>query len=147
MHRVRELFERVRKLDPRWYQIACLSSLLVYGFFALSFEITVPQAALSLAVVLATQYACTKIFKLPFFEPKSALISGLSLCLLFRTNHLWLVVLAAVLCILPKFVVRFKGKHIFNPTNGAITFLILVGAPVWVSPGQWGNVAFFAFLM
>jgi Na+-translocating ferredoxin:NAD+ oxidoreductase RnfD subunit len=36
---------------------------------------------------------------------------------------------------------------VLNPTNGAIVLALLVGAPVWVSPGQWGNVAFFAFFI
>jgi enediyne biosynthesis protein E5 len=141
------LFARVRALDPRWYQITCLSCLLVYGFFGLGFELTIVQTLVTLASVLAAQLACTRIWKLPAFDPKSALISGLSLCLLLRTNHLELVVVAAVIAIASKFVLRIKGKHIFNPTNGAIVALLAVGAPIWVSPGQWGNVAFFAFLM
>ena len=141
------VLSRVRGLDPRWYQIACLSSLLVYGFFGLGFELTVLQTAVTLATVVAVQFICTRAWRLPVFDPKSALISGLSLCLLLRTNHLWLVVLAATIAIASKFVLRIDGKHIFNPTNGALVALLAVGAPIWVSPGQWGNVAFFAFLM
>lgn len=141
------VFARVRSLDPRWYQITCLACLLVYGFFGLGFELTILQTVVTLGSVLAVQLACTRIWKLPAFDPKSALISGLSLCLLLRTNHLELVVLAAFIAIASKFVLRIKGKHIFNPTNGALVALLAVGAPIWVSPGQWGNVAFFAFLM
>lgn len=137
----------VRRLDPRWYQIACLSLLLVYGLLGLGFELTVWQAALTLGATLAAQYACTRIWRLPAFDPKSALISGLSLCLLLRVNHLGLVVAAATLAVASKFILRIEGKHIFNPTNAAIVALLAIGAPVWVSPGQWGNVAFFAFLM
>ena len=35
----------------------------------------------------------------------------------------------------------------FNPTNFAIVVLLLASNRVWVSPGQWGNVVFFAFLI
>ncbi len=38
-------------------------------------------------------------------------------------------------------------KHIFNPTNGAIVLMMLATPAAWLSPGQWGSVAFFAFLM
>ncbi|HZE20311.1 MAG TPA: RnfABCDGE type electron transport complex subunit D, partial [Candidatus Angelobacter sp.] len=83
----------------------------------------------------------------PKFDPKSALISGLSLCLLLRTNYPLLAIAAAVITVASKFVIRWNGKHIFNPTNFGLVFLMVVGAPVWVSPGQWGNVAYFGFLM
>jgi enediyne biosynthesis protein E5 len=78
---------------------------------------------------------------------RSALISGLSLCLLLRTNRHDLAVAAAVIAIGAKFVLRWRGKHLFNPTNGGIVAMLLVSDGVWVSPGQWGAVAFFAFLM
>ena len=135
------------RLDPRLYQISMLSTLLVYGIVALDFEISAGRAALLLSVSLAAQYACTRLWKLPAFDPRSALISGLSLCLLLRTNDPALAVLAAVITIASKFVLRLRGKHIFNPTNfGIVAMMALTGA-VWVSPAQWGNVAFFAFLM
>src|SRR5439155_15371413 len=81
------------------------------------------------------------------FNPKSALISGLSLCLLLRTNSPELALLAAIVTIGSKFLFRFRGKHIFNPTNGGIVAMMLLTGQVWVSPGQWGSLAFFAFLM
>jgi len=129
------------------YQIAVLSGLLLYGLIWLHFDITPDRAALLLGTALLTQYVCTKLWKLPRFDPKSAMISGLSLCLLCRTNYVLVAVLAAVVTISSKFIVRWNGKHIFNPTNFGLVFLMLLGAPVWVSPGQWGNVAFFGFLM
>jgi len=135
------------RLDPRWYQIVVLSALLLYGLTALRFDVDLRQVALMLGVVLLTQWACTRLWHLPAFDPKSALISGLSLCLLLRTNHLWLAALGAGIAVASKFVFRVRGKHILNPTNGALVILMMLGAPVWVSPGQWGNVAFFGFLM
>ncbi|RPH56886.1 MAG: hypothetical protein EHM89_14750, partial [Acidobacteria bacterium] len=72
--------------DPRHYQIAVLVSLLVYGIGWLDFEISLARAALILSSVLVAQYVCTTLWKLPAFDPRSALISGLSLCLLLRTN-------------------------------------------------------------
>jgi len=78
---------------------------------------------------------------------RSALISGLSLCLLLRTNRADLAFLAAVITIAAKFVFRVRGKHIFNPTNGGIVAILLMTSQAWVSPGQWGSVALFAFLI
>jgi Na+-transporting NADH:ubiquinone oxidoreductase subunit NqrB len=132
--------------DPRLYQIAVLASLLVYGMAGLDFAISVPRAALLLLTVLATQAAGDRLENRPA-NVRSALISGLSLCLLLRTNRVDLAILAAVITIAAKFVFRYRGKHIFNPTNGGIVAMLLLTDQVWVSPGQWGSVAFFAFLM
>jgi len=132
--------------DPRLYQIAVLSSLLVYGMGWLGFDITIGRAILLLSTVLGTQAIGDRVAGAPW-NWKSALISGLSLCLLCRTNHPELALLAAVITIGSKFLIRFRGKHIFNPTNGGLVAMLLLSDQVWVSPGQWGTVAVFAFLM
>jgi Na+-transporting NADH:ubiquinone oxidoreductase subunit NqrB len=135
--------------DPRLYQIGTLASLLVYGMGWLDFDITVARAALLLATVLATQAACDRWTSGPAAQVnvRSALISGLSLCLLLRTNRTDLAILAAVVTIASKFVIRFRGKHVFNPTNGGLVAMMLLSTQVWVSPSQWGYAAFFGFLM
>lgn len=136
--------------DPRVYQIATLASLLVYGMGWLEFDITPARSALLLGTALATQFIGDRLTHSPVAfrsSARSALISGLSLCLLLRTNHAWLAVLAAVVTIAGKFVIRVNGKHVFNPTNGGIVLMLLLTGQVWVSPGQWGAAAFFAFLM
>lgn len=136
-----------RRVDPRLYQIAMLATLLTYGMLALAFEIAPGRAALILVTALLTQYACGRLWNVPAFDPRSALISGLSLCLLLRTNGHSLAVAAAIITIASKFLIRRRGKHIFNPTNFGIVAMIALTGQVWVSPGQWGNAAFFAFLM
>jgi Na+-transporting NADH:ubiquinone oxidoreductase subunit NqrB len=132
--------------DPRLYQIATLASLLVYGMGWLDFGVTPARVCVVLLTVLGTQAVCDRWTGVSV-NARSALISGLSLCLLLRTNRLELAVLAAVVAIAAKFVIRFRGKHIFNPTNGGLVALMLLTDRVWVSPGQWGSAAFFAFLM
>jgi Na+-transporting NADH:ubiquinone oxidoreductase subunit NqrB len=133
--------------DPRLYQILVLASLLVYGVTRLDLEIRPGRALALLGTALLTQWACTRLWRLPAFDPRSALISGLSLCLLLRTNSMALAVAAAVVTIASKFVLRVRGKHVFNPTNfGIVALMLATGGAVWVSPGQWGSAAFFGFL-
>ena len=135
-------------MDPRWFQISALSALLVYGMAQLHFEIAPAQAAVTLAAVLLTQFLGTRCAQLSAFEAKSALISGLSLCLLLRTNSPALAAFAGTITIASKFLIRANGKHLFNPANfGLVATMLATGGAVWVSPGQWGNVAFFAFLL
>ena len=137
-----------RLADPRLYQIAALSGLLLYGVNRLGFEITPAQVAVTLVGALAAQFLCGRLAGVGKFEPKSALISGLSLCLLLRTNSLWLAGAAVGAAVGSKFLLRWRGKHLFNPTNFALVLLLTCAdGCAWVSPGQWGSVAFFAFGM
>jgi Na+-translocating ferredoxin:NAD+ oxidoreductase RnfD subunit len=133
-------------IDPRLYQIATLASLLVYGMGWLEFGVTPARVGVVLLTVVAMQAVCDR-WNGASVNVKSALISGLSLCLLLRTNRTELAVLAAVIAIVSKFVIRYRGKHLFNPTNGGLVAMLLLTNQVWVSPGQWGSVAAFAFLM
>ena len=133
--------------DPRWWQIAVLASLLIYGLTVLDFDIGAARAAVILSTALLAQWAATRIWHLPFFDPKSALISALSLCLLLRTRSLALAALIAAVAILSKFLIRWRGKHVFNPTNLGLVLGILCLDGVWVSSGQWGSFAIFAFFM
>jgi Na+-transporting NADH:ubiquinone oxidoreductase subunit NqrB len=132
--------------DPRLYQIISLSTLLIYGLIWLNFDVSIWQILITLGTAQLTQYAATRYFNLPLFDPKSALISSLSLCLLLRTNDLAVAALAAIIAIGTKFAIRWKEKHIFNPTNLALVVVLASGLG-WISPGQWGQVAWFGFLI
>jgi len=136
-----------QRQDPRLYQIVVLAGLFGYGVVWLDFAISGVQAVALLVTVLLTQAVCSWLWQLPCYDPRSALISGLSLCLLLRTNSLPLAVLTAVITIVSKFVLRWRDKHIFNPTNFGIVAMMLGTGQVWASPGQWGSAAFFAFLL
>jgi Na+-transporting NADH:ubiquinone oxidoreductase subunit NqrB len=133
--------------DPRHYQIASLSGLLVYGMGARGFDVTPVRALFLLTACLIAQRSCERLAGLKHFEPRSALVSGLSLCLLLRTSSWPLALLAVVITISSKFLLRVRGKHLFNPTNfGIVTLMASTGA-VWASPGQWGSAVELAFLI
>jgi len=71
-----------------------------------------------------------------------AFISALSLCLLLRTQSLELAVLAALIAIGSKVVLKFRGQHLFNPTAFALVVVTTLFDGAWISPGQWGHTAY-----
>lgn len=133
--------------DPRYYQIAVLSLLLAYGIVALDFGIEWQNALAIVATALAVQYGATRICRLPRFDPLSPLITSLSLTLLLRTDAVVLASAAAALAIGAKFLLRYNGKHIFNPANFALVTLMLASDHAWISSGQWGSAALGAFAL
>src|SRR2546422_11741919 len=81
--------------DPRLYQIATLSGLLGYGVFWLDLEVQTRTAVAIIVTALVTQLVCTRLTGRGRFDPRSALISALSLCLLLRTGSVGLALLHA----------------------------------------------------
>ncbi len=134
-----------RRRDPRPWQIGVLSTLLAWGSLTLDFEVDVLRTAATLAAALISQWACSRLWRVPRFDPRSPLISGLSLALLLRADAFWPLPLAAVIAIASKFAIRRGDKHVFNPTCFAIVVMLACADGVWVSAGQWGTDAFFAF--
>ncbi len=137
---------RMKRLDPRLYQIGALTLLLLYGVFILDFDVTLLRAALIVGTAIVTQRIASRMAGIAF-DPKSASISGLSLSLLLRSESVAPLLVAAVIAVGSKFVLRVRGKHVFNPTNFAMVVMLLLTGKVWVSPGQWGSMAFFGFLI
>jgi len=133
------LFARIQ--DPRWFQIVVLGLLLCYGITALGFGIRWQNAVAIMATAQLMQFVGTHAFGLHRYDPLSALITSLSLTLLLRTDAVTLAMLAAAIAIGSKFLIRVRGKHVFNPANAALVALMLVSDKAWVSSGQWGSAA------
>jgi len=133
--------------DARHYQIAALASLLAYNVGWIDFGAQPLNSALAIAACLITQAVCTYSFRLPGFDPRSPLITGLSLSLLLRADEAWPYALAGAIAIGSKFLIRVNGKHIWNPGGFALVALLVIAPHVWISPGQWGSAAWFAALV
>src|SRR5258707_14673997 len=58
-----------------------------------------------------------------------------------RSDVWWIPPFAAAVAISSKFLIRFRAKHIFNPTNLGLAAAMLVSDRAWCSPSQWGESA------
>ena len=133
--------------DARHYQIAALSTLLMYNFGWVDFGAQPFNSACAIAAALATQLVCTRFYDLPQLDLRSPLITGLSLSLLLRAEMAWIYALAAIIGIASKFIFRVDGKHIWNPAGIAIVVLLFTTNGVWISPGSWGTAVWFITLL
>ena len=124
--------------DPRLFQLAVLGSLLGYGALALDFEVEPRLCGVIAATALATQLGIARVSGLAF-DARSALVSALSLCLLLRTTSATTAALAAAIAIGSKLLIRYRGKHLLNPTAFGLAAVLLLRDDAWVSAGQWGS--------
>ena len=138
----------MKPIDPRFYQITVLTALLAIGLTQLQFEVTLVQVDVTFAAALTTQAVAARLVGLRNPALSSAAISGLSTLppaadAALPPGLCW----PRSIAIGSKFVIRVRGKHVFNPTNLAIVVLLAATTDVWVSPGQWGSPTFFAFFV
>ena len=129
--------------DPRLYQIATLTFLIVYGSLAVGLGIRWQNAIAIGFAGLLTQCLAARLLH-QRFDPLSPLITCLSLTLLLRTDTSVLAAAAAALAIGSKYMLRVDDRHFFNPANFAIAALLLLSDRAWVSAGQWGTATYFA---
>ena len=133
--------------DGRHYQIAFLASFLCYGIFRLQWDAEVGRYLTIAATCLVTQSLFIRVHGLDWRTLKSAAITTLGLCLLFKAGSIGTLMLGAFIAIASKFILRVNGKHMFNPANVGIAAAMLLTGDAWVSPGQWGSGPALVFLV
>lgn len=75
-----------------------------------------------------------------FRNLSSAYISGISVGILVRSPLLWPYALCSAISIASKYVFRFRGSHIWNPTNfGVVVMLLIASNSMAILSIQWGN--------
>jgi enediyne biosynthesis protein E5 len=134
--------------DARYFQVIFQCIFLCYGIFYLNWDADWKLYAVYISVSVALQLGIEVFTKKRYDSWKSALISAFGLCLLLKTNSLYVAAGAASISILSKYILRFNGKHIFNPSALGIAAAVYFTGNAWISPGQWGSnmVLFFAVL-
>ncbi len=139
---------RAQRIDPRLAQILFLGMLLAAGAYLRDFAIHPLQIALTFACGLACQRFCEALTGRPGRSLRSALITSFSVTLLLRAATWWIHPLAVSAAIASKFVVRWRGKHLFNPANFGVLAALMLLPGTWISAGQWGaDVAFAGWMV
>jgi len=131
------------QVDVRNLQILALSLFLTLGLTqGFDFTIHINQILTAILVTLITQYLAHRFLnkqQTTELISRSALITALGLCLLLRTTSVTVMAIAACCAILSKFLIKYRGKHLFNPANFGIITMLCFTEQAWVSPGQWGD--------
>lgn len=138
----------LRSLDQRYFQIAFLFGLTLYGGVVLHIpHITIAYVLTIFFTAQLMQWLFSRAVSIPF-DFRSSLISTFSLSLLVSSQSLLIGMLAAILMVSSKFLLRIDDKHIFNPANFALIVVVLVFPELAsVNPGQWSDAAIFVSLV
>ena len=125
--------------DPRLHVASVIITVHVLGQIGLGFWVSVPQILAAILTAAVLELAITFRQTKSFVWPASAMLTGSGVALILRAvgtppgDHwsLYAVPLFATvagLSLLSKYVIRYRGVHIFNPSNiGLVLAFVILG--------------------
>jgi hypothetical protein len=151
--------------DPRLHVAAVTITLHVLGQVGLHFQVSVPQilaAVLTCAIIdVAVSFRQTR----SLVWPASAMLTGSGVALILRvpttspgdhwTFHAWYVFAGvAAFSLLSKYLVRYRGNPVFNPSNvGLVLAFVVLGSSrvepldFWWAPLDAWMIAAYAVIL
>jgi hypothetical protein len=132
-----------RGVDPRWLSSSLLTLILVVGQwrFQILGDSYVPWLV-ALGTAIAAEIVLYRLHAGGFPNLLSAYISGNSVAFLLKPagDLLWPFAVCSLLAIGSKYVLRWRGRHLWNPTNFSVCLMLLVASgQVSMLSHQWGN--------
>ena len=130
------------QIDPRYLIAFLITLVLVAAQFRYHMVGGYQRLATALAACLIAEALLSTFVRGRVVNLQSAYISGISLTLLLKPQAgvLWPFVLGGFIAIASKYVLQYRGSHLWNPTNFAITTLLLAApGTISVLSHQWGN--------
>jgi Na+-transporting NADH:ubiquinone oxidoreductase subunit NqrB len=147
--------------DPRLHLAAVIISIHILGQTVLGFRVSVVQILVAILTCAMIEVTWTFVSSRSFVWPASAMLTGSGVALIFRVIgtengdywswHGWyLFAIVAACSLLTKYVIQYRGSHVFNPSNVGLVaaFLILGSTRVepldfwWAPFGFWMALAY-----
>jgi enediyne biosynthesis protein E5 len=126
--------------DNRYLPPLLITLILLTGNLSFGLLESFSRTALAIAVSMAFEIALSLLIYRKFPHLASAYITGISVGILIRSPAFWPYALCSAIAITSKYVIRWRGRHLWNPSNFAISaMLLLVPEYVATLSVQWGN--------
>ncbi len=151
--------------DARLHVAAVIVTIHVLGQVTLGFHVSVPQILAAIVTAAVLEVALTFRRTRSFVWPASAMLTGSGVALILRvpstpqgdhwTTHRWYVFAGvAGISLLTKYLIRYRGSPLFNPSNVGLVaaFLLLGSARVepldfWWAPLDRGMILAYAVIL
>lgn len=137
--------------DPRLWLSAVIMTLHVLGQTVLGFKVSIAQILVTIAVGALVDAVMTWRHQHVLVWPASGVLTGSGVAFILRANGtdhgdwwslngIHFFVIAVLLALLSKYLVRPGGRHLFNPSNVGLVWALLVIGPAHVFPQYlwWG---------
>lgn len=151
--------------DPRLHLASVIVSIHVLGQVALGFDVSIVQILAAILTCAVIEVTWTLVQTKQLVWPASAMLTGSGVALIFRVigtenGDYWswrgwyLFATVAGLSLVTKYVIRYHGNHVFNPSNvGLVVAFLVLGSDrvepldFWWAPFDVWMVAAYAVIL
>src|ERR1700682_2168455 len=128
------------RFNNRYIAPLFITCILLIGHLSYGILESYRKTALAIIVALIAELILGRIFFGKWLNLASAYITGISVGILVRSPAYWPYALCSAISIMSKYVLRVKGRHIWNPSNFGIAMLLFLAPETMaVLSIQWGN--------
>jgi hypothetical protein len=140
--------------DPRLHLAGVIVSLQILGQVAFDFRLSIAQILVSIGTCAVLEVSIVARRQHALVWPASALLTGNGVAFVLRvpgTEHgdwwslrgWWIFAGTAAVSLLSKYVIRFRGNHVFNPSNFGLVLCFLALGPGRAEPLDfwWGPLS------
>ena len=147
--------------DPRLHVAAVLLTLQGLGQTVLDFRLSIAQILICLAVGAGIEFGVAFFKDKVLLWPASGLLTGNSTAFILRvpgTFHgqwwslhgIWIFIGVVAVSMASKYLIRWRGRHIFNPSNLGLVLAFVILGPTytepqdlwWIPMGPWMLVTY-----
>src|SRR5690348_12734403 len=147
--------------DPRLHVAAVLLTLQVLGQTVLDFRLSIAQILICLAAGAMIEFGFGFFKDKVIMWPASGLLTGNSTAFILRvpgtyhgqwwsTRGIWIFIGVVAVSMVSKYIIRWRGRHIFNPSNLGLVLAFVVLGPQytepqdlwWIPMGPWMIVTY-----
>ena len=126
--------------ENRYLAPMFITCILVVGHLSFGILESYKKTGLAILVSLLAELILGRVFTGKWPNLASAYITGISVGILVRSPAFWPYAICALVSIMSKYVLRLKGRHIWNPSNFGISVLLFLAPETVASLSiQWGN--------
>jgi len=140
--------------DPRLHVSATFLVLYVLGMTQFHFRLSIPQILISIVTCALIELVVTFRQRRMIIWPASAMLTGNGIAFIMRIpgtqhgdwwsfNGVWIYAVTGAVAMLSKYLIKFRGRHIFNPSNFALVLTFAILGSTRVEPLQfwWGPLS------
>ena len=140
--------------DPRLHLAGVIVSLQVLGQVAFEFRLSIAQILVALLTSAILEFGIAFRRQRVLMWPASALLTGNGVAFILRVpgtehgdwwsmNGWWIFAATSAVALLSKYLITFRGRHIFNPSNFGLVPCFLLLGPERADPLEfwWGPLS------
>ncbi|MCZ2078753.1 MAG: hypothetical protein HUU41_11810 [Bryobacteraceae bacterium] len=132
--------ERLFRHENRYLPPLLSTAILIVGHLSYGLLESFSRTLLAVATSIALELVLGRLAYGKIPNIGSAYMTGISVGILLRSPEYWPYALTSAISIMSKYVIRWRGRHLWNPSNFAICAMLLLAPEVVAALSiQWGN--------